>query len=301
MSSPLQYQKAAHRHPAARGDAPTRRTVNPYAVLLDILNTREKRNTLPFLTPQRARELFAAWRRGEMADVQLVWDQMEEFDETLATIRASRLGALAEMEWHVEIDAAAVGDDPAMRREGEAQQATLTRHLNAVENLDEALLHLGMADFRGVAALEITGKLSAGYRWEMIEPWCLARPARRGPWYYNPDAGPTPARLEEIVPEACIIREASPIDLPAMFLIVYKHHAIAAWDAFLDVFGNPSIFLEMPPNTDERRACEFDAKVRQIIGEGRGTIPNGTKFQTIETTKTDAEAFAGRAKWCNES
>ncbi len=219
----------------------------------------------------------------------------------------------------------------------------------------EALTHLGMADFRGVAALEIVGDLrstiydlrfanngeptlageseaqatataralgaaipqpeaaersnrqstivnrKSSMRWEVIEPWNLCRPVRRGPWYYNAEATSTPTRPEELDPAAVIIREAQPIDLPAMFLICAKYLSVHAWDAFLEVFGIPNIFLEMPPATPQDKALEFDAIVQRLIGEGRGTVPSGAKFHTVETSKDNTQSFEARAKWCNEA
>ena len=86
-----------------------------------------------------------------------------------------------------------------------------------------------------------------------------------------------------------------------MFLIVDKIHAVKGWDTFLDVFGSPSIFLELPPSTSEEKALEFDRRVQQIVSDGRGTIPNGAKFQTVETTADNSGSFETRAKWCREA
>ena len=88
---------------------------------------------------------------------------------------------------------------------------------------------------------------------------------------------------------------------PAMFLICAKYLSVHARDAFLEVFGIPNIFLEMPPATPEEKALEFDAVVQRLIGEGRGTIPNGAKFHTVETSKDNTQSFEARAKWCNEA
>lgn len=295
-----------------------------YQLLQSTLVQKERRNDLPELTPQRARELYEAWRRGEMADVQLMWDQLEERDETLFTVLHARLGALAEMPWAVNIDAELAED---MQQLAERQKTLANELLAAVENLPEALVHLGMADFRGVAALEIVGDLRgaiddlrmgkngepalaseseadatpAPLRWEVIEPWNLCRPVRRGPWYYNAEASATPTRPEELEAERVILREAQPIDLPAMFLICAKYLSVHAWDAFLEVFGIPNIFLEMPPATPQDKAMEFDAVVQRLIGEGRGTVPNGAKFHTVETSKDNTQSFEARAKWCNEA
>ena len=286
----------AARHLFAR----TGRQVNAAGLALDILTQREQRNELPWLTPQRAVELYEAWRRGELADVQRVWEQLEETDDTLMTVLDKRQRALEDMPWAILTDAEAIGDDAERARKAELQQAYLRTVFNAVENLEEALVHLGMADFRGVAALEITGNMQR-MRWEVIEPWCLARPVRRGPWMYNAKADVTFSTLEEMEKERIIVREARPIDLSCMFLIVDKMHAIHGWDAFLDVFGNPSIFLELPQATNEQMAKVYDALAKRIIGDGRGTVPSGSKFQTVETRQNNCDSFEKRAKWCADA
>ena len=286
----------AARHLFAR----TGRQVNVAGLALDILTQRERRNELPWLTPQRAVELYEAWRRGELADVQRVWEQLEETDDTLMTVLDKRQRALADMPWAILTDAEAIGDDAERARKAELQQAYLQTVFNAVENLEEAFVHLGMADFRGVAALEITGNMQR-MRWEVIEPWCLARPVRRGPWMYNAKADVTFSTLEALDAERVIVREARPIDLACMFLIVDKMHAIHGWDAFLDVYGNPSIFLELPPATGEQMARVYDALAKRIIGDGRGTVPNGSKFQTVETRQNNCDSFEKRARWCADA
>ncbi len=287
---------AETRHESARSGA----EVLYWHLVQNMLVQRERRNDLPELTPQRAQELFEAWRRGEMADVQLMWDQLEERDDTLMVVLNARLSALAEMPWAVVPDADAVGDDPQRQALAEEQKRVLMARLSVVENLEDALVHLGMADFRGVAALEITGD-AARMRWEVIEPWNLCRPVRRGPWLYNAEASATPARLEAFVPGSVIIRESMPIDLPAMYLISSLHHSVHSWDGFLEVFGIPNIFMEMPPATPQDKALEFDAVVQRLIGEGRGTVPNGAKFHTVETSKDNSQSFEARYKVCREA
>lgn len=287
-------------HAARHLTARTGEQVNVTGLMLDILTQRERQNELPWLTPQRAVELYEAWRRGELADVQRVWEQLEETDDTLMTVLDKRQRALADMPWAILTDAEAIGDDAERARKAELQQAYLQTVFNAVENLEEALVHLGMADFRGVAALEITGNMQR-MRWEVIEPWCLARPVRRGPWMYNAKADVTFSTLEEMEKERIIVREARPIDLACMFLIVDKMHAVHGWDAFLDVYGNPSIFLERPPATGEQMAKVYDALAKRIIGDGRGTVPAGSKFHTVETRQNNCDSFEKRARWCADA
>lgn len=271
-----------------------------WAMRQGILAARESRNTLPWLAPEKARELFDRWLRGEYAQVQWAWELMEKYDETLFAVKRARLSALQDMPWQVVIDADAVGEDAARQQLAEAQKQHLNTLLGNVENLRASLRHLGTADFRGYAVLEVCGT-DERMRWEIIEPWLLVRPNLAGPFMYNEKAEDTPSRPELLDTERVLLREAEPIDLPAMFLLTAKHHGTKAWDAFLDTFGIPSIFLETPPNTTEEQALEYQQKVEDIVGEGRGTIPNGAKFHTVETGQKETKSFQDRADWCKNA
>lgn len=293
----FQRLKAKHRHQDVRQG----RAVSLVSVLMDRLRQKEAEQHLSGLTPQRAVELFANYRAGKYADVQLVWDELEEQDDTLKSIVDSRLGGLAEMPWRVSVRADLVGDNQELQTLAEQQQRYVESLLRGVDNLEEAIEHLGMADFRGYAALEMTGE-PGHMRWEVIEPWNLARPLRNGPWLYNPEAQDSTNKLEELEMRRVILRETRrPIDLAAMFLIVEKSHGTHAWDAFLDTFGVPSIFFELAPNTSEEDAQEFDAVINRVLAEGRGTLPNGTKVQTVETSQNSSDAYKTRAEWCRDA
>lgn len=268
--------------------------------MLSVLSQREKESRLPHLTPEKAADLYEDFLKGNLADVQLCWQQMEDYDPTLSTCLNARQSALAEMSWRIEPDPAMLSDNAGMDNLARQQTSLLTTRLRAVDNLEDALVHLGMADFRGVAALEITGNNSR-QKWCVIEPWNLVRPLRRGPWFFNKNADPVCPYPEILLADRVIIREARPLDLAAMFLVMSKTHALQGWDGFLDIYGLPSIFAELPPSIPVERRAEFDAVVRRIVGDGRGTVPAGTKFQTVETTKDNAQAFEQRAKWCDDA
>lgn len=294
----INFFSARFRHLQARTGVP----YSVYQAALDRLAQRENEQLLSGLTRQMVVDLYDNWRAGKYATLQLVWEQLEEQDPTLKTVIDSRQGALAEMPWRVTIDSAAVGEDAELQQLAEQQQDYLTRVLNRVDNMEEAILHLGMADFRGYAALEITGSASRRMVWNVIEPWNLSRPVKRGPWLYNPEADDSLTNLEELDMDRVIIREvARPVDLSAMFLIVSAGHAMNSWGAWLDTFGVPSIFLELPPNTSERDARKWDDVASKILAEGRGTIPAGTKIHTVETTQNSSDAFVSRLKDARES
>lgn len=293
----IDYCRATYRNLTARKGVP----VYVYPAAQDRLQQREAQQLLSVLTPQMAVELYSNYRAGKYATLQLMFEQLEEQDETLRTVVDSRQGALAEMPWRVSIDAEAVGDDPALQAVAEAQQEYLNRLLGNVANLDEALEHLGMADFRGYAALEITGT-DRRMTWNVIEPWNLSRPCRRGPWLYNPEADDSLTQLEELDMDAVIIREVKrPIDICAMFIIVGKGHSMNAWDAYLDTYGVPSIFFELPPGTSKKDSAEWEKVVQRILAEGRGILPAGTNIHTVETTQNSSDAYATRTKEARDS
>ncbi len=290
------FQDAEHRHLTARTGDQT----SLLPLLYSMLHQRETRTELHALTPQRAVELYEDYRRGCMTDVQRAWDELEMYDEDLAVVVDKRQRTLEQMPWRIEVISAAVGDDATLAALAAEQQAYLQARFAAVENLEDAVAYLGMADFHGVAALELTGTTTR-MRWEVIEPWLLAHPSRRGPWLYNAEANAAATELEQLDMQAVILREARPISLPAMFLVVAKQHAINGWDGFLEVFGSPSIFAELPPGTPDDAAARMDLMMQRIISDGRGTIPNGTKFTTIETAQTNSAAYQERAAWCREA
>lgn len=201
----------------------------------------------------------------------------------------------------MEVDADAVGDDPALAELAEQQRKAALALLAKVDNLDSALVKLGEADFYGLAALEVCGSWETRMRWEPIEPWHLYRPLPNGPVFYNEQADTVPQRAEELAEECVIIRTAPAMHLPVMFLISRMSHSEEQWDAFIDTYGLPNIFFELPAAMDERRALELDAIVKRLTGDGRGTLPNGTKIQTVETQQRDGTLFEQRGKWCRDA
>lgn len=201
----------------------------------------------------------------------------------------------------MEADADAVGEDPALAELAEQQRKAALALLAQVDNLDSALVKLGEADFYGLAALEVCGSLETRMRWEVIEPWHLYQPLPNGPVFYNEQADTIPQRAEELERESVIIRTAPAMHLPVMFLISRMSHSEEQWDAFIDTYGLPNIFFELPAAMDERRALELDAIVKRLTGDGRGTMPNGTKIQTVETQQRDGTLFEQRGKWCRDA
>lgn len=261
---------------------------------------REQYNPLSDLTPQRAVELYQAWRDGRYADVQLCWDALEEYDDILGTLVEKRVGALSEMDIQVKIAADVSDDNPELKAQAEAQKQVISDLYNRVVNIREAVEFLALASFRGYAHLEI---FQSGDDIQLlpVDQWFWARLRRRGEWYYNPDANPSLGDLHEVDMSGVIVRTvARPIDIVAMFAITVKAHAEAGWDGFIDVFGNPALFFEYPPDTDDDQADLYDELINNILGDGRGSYPNGGKITPVETSAQGGITFQERADWANK-
>lgn len=268
--------------------------------MLSRRSQKEGRNPLPFLTPQEARTLYELYRKGQYADVMLCWAALEETDDMLGTVRNRRDSALAEMTDDVKVDAKAIGRHPDLKTLAEEQQQCLAEYFAKVDNLRDAWRFLGSSTFMGYAHLEAVTSLGR-ITYEPVNQWLMARPVRDGNWYYNESADRSCARLEMVDESELITREClRPVDLPAMFAICAKAHALDGWDGFIDVFGNPAIFFKYPPGTSDEKAREYDRIAEEMIGDGRGGYPDGGDIKTVETTARGGDTFQQRCQWCDK-
>lgn len=268
--------------------------------MLSRRSQKEGRNPLPYLTPQEARTLYELYRKGQYADVMLCWAALEETDDMLGTVLDRRASALAEMTDDVKVDAKTIGDNPDLQTLANEQQQCLAEYYGKIDNLRDAVRFMGSATFRGFAHLEpVAG--NGRIRMEPVDQWLMARPVKGGNWYYNESADRSCAKLEAIDESRLIIREClRPVDLPAMFSICAKAHALDGWDGFIDVFGNPAIFFKYPPGTSDEKAREYDRIAEEMIGDGRGGFPDGGDIKTVETTARGGETFQQRSEWCDK-
>ncbi len=65
------------------------------------------------------------------------------------------------------------------------------------------------------------------------------------------------------------------------------------WDGFVETYGLPPLFLELPPDIPAEREAEYQAQAEAIIGDARGTVPNGTKIHTGRFGRARAESVRG--------
>ena len=259
-----------------------------------------QKNYLQQLTAERCADLYNALRKGDLADVMIAWDELEEYDDILSTVADKRAAGLAECETSVLPESAMIGDNEALRELADKQQAFLVHYLSRIVNMEEAIAHLGSASFRGYAHLYKHVREDGSMQLVVFPQWYFARPAGTS-YLLNPTAQVGTFDLYELNPASWICREVKrPIDLVAMFACVVKYNAEQGNASFLEVFGNPSIFFEYPPGTSDERAREYDAVVREMIGDGRGGYPAGGKIVTVESNANSGQSFFDAATWANK-
>ena len=68
-----------------------------------------------------------------------------------------------------------------------------------------------------------------------------------------------------------------------MLAILYLRRIISQrdWDAYLDVYGIPPVFLIGPPNAVGDREKEYQAIAEELFSNGRGYLPNGSDIKFV--------------------
>jgi phage gp29-like protein len=102
-------------------------------------------------------------------------------------------------------------------------------------------------------------------------------------------------------PELFIYRENdSPIDEIAVIAHVRQSLSQKDWDGFIETYGLPPLFLELPPDIPAEREAEYQAQAEAIIGDARGTIPHGTQIHTVDSGARGQNPFAEHLQYQDE-
>ncbi|MBI5693657.1 MAG: DUF935 family protein [Verrucomicrobia bacterium] len=239
---------------------------------------REQYNPLRGLTLARAVQLAEAYFRGEMADLQWTAFWIEQTDADLLALLECRFGRLLEMDWHIktaeDADEALAGDQAEFLRE----------RFDAIDNLYEAVEHLGMAAFRGFAHCEKWTSGGVVTHLEIVDQWNVVRDGLAGPWKYNPEARSVGFRaLPEanlMPPEGFLFRQVRrPINRIALFKFVRANLSEKDWDGFNEIYGIPGGVVIGPSNVPEGKEAEYEAAAQEIAEGGSGYLPNGSDYK----------------------
>jgi hypothetical protein len=264
-------------------------------------NWRAQYNPLRGLTLPLLVALLESGERGDYARLQWLYRFIEKRNPTLRAVLQRRQGSLTKLDWNVSV-APGAGSDP--RALGARQAALLRAAYERIENLREAVTFLALAEFRGYAHLERhTDKQGRTVRLQPVPQWFWCRLGPESPWQYNAAARPgLPMPGDPVLnPARFIYREVpAPIDEIAAIAHVRQSLSQKDWDAFVETYGLPPLFLELPPDIPAEREAEYQAQAEAIIGDARGTVPHGTGIHTVDSGARGQNPFAEHLRYQDE-
>jgi phage gp29-like protein len=267
-------------------------------------NWRAQFNPLRGLTMPRLVAMLEMAERGDYARLQWLYRFVEKRNSTLRAVLQRRQAALTRLDWDIRLrDVSAAEANP--RSLAARQGAVLREAYERISNLREAVTFLALAEFRGYAHLERHfDQRGRTVRLEPVPQWFWARLGPEAPWQYNALARPgLPMPQDPVLdPARFIYREAdAPIDEIAVIAHVRQSLSQKDWDGFVETYGLPPLFLELPPDIPAERESEYQAQAEAIIGDARGTMPNGTKIHTVDSGARGQNPFAEHLRYQDEA
>lgn len=244
---------------------------------------RSMYNPLRGLTINRAVGLLEAHERGEYCDVMWTFRYIERMYPTLVALIERRTSAIMELDYSIKT--VPVEKDTALAAE---QEAALREAYDRIDNLYEAFEHLAMATFREFAHVE-KHRDRAGeiVHLEILDQWNVVRSMGTGQWKYNPDAMSTSF---DALPETALMdmndfifrSVPRPVDPIAMLAFIRSNMSQKDWDAFVETYGIPPLFIIMPPNVPQGKEAEYQGVADDVAGDGRGALPNGSDVKSVD-------------------
>ena len=264
---------------------------------------RDGYNPLRALTMPRAVALMEDAQRGVMADLQWLYASelgIEATDCDLMTIIEKTLAGVADMDWQiVTADHEQRGFDDALAQE---QKDFLESAYNACDNLPEAIEHLVMARFRGFSHLQPW--LKPDWTIEHLEPlpqWNMVRDGTSSRWAWNPEAHQKPYRAfgadALLSPDDYIILEnRRPVNRIALVKYIRSTIAEKDWDAYVEIYGIPGVFIIMPPNIPQGQEGKYRDEAVAASEAASGALPNGSDVKTLSEVR-GVQPFQTRLEW----
>lgn len=264
---------------------------------------RDGYNPLRALTMPRAVALMEEAQRGVMADLQWLYASelgIEATDCDLMTIIEKTLAGVADMDWQiVTADHEQRGFDAALAQE---QKDFLESAYNACDNLPEAIEHLVMARFRGFSHLQPW--LKPDWTIEHLEPlpqWNMVRDGTSSRWAWNPEAHQKPYRAfgadALLSPDDYIILEnRRPVNRIALVKYIRSTIAEKDWDAYVEIYGIPGVFIIMPPNIPQGQEGKYRDEAVAASEAASGALPNGSDVKTLSEVR-GVQPFQTRLEW----
>ena len=251
-------------------------------------------NPLRGLTMQVAVDRFEEGERGIYADLQWLYRFIEKHDATLRAVKRRVIASVGKLDWSIKVrDELPEGKQDVANR----QEALLRETYERIDNLQEAIDHITLSEFRGYSHLEKHWqKDGSDFVINHLEPvpqWHWVRKGIYAPWEFVEDARSGKHEGASIDPKNFIIREIEdPINEIALICFVRKQLSQKDWDGFVELYGIPYVFIEMPPFSDPKERDEFLLVAQMLMGDSRGVLPSGTKIHSPSSATRGVEPFS---------
>lgn len=252
--------------------------------LRELARQRDYYNPLRGLDMPRVVRLLEDGERGLHSDLQWLYRSMEKRDATVMALKKRRLSALKKLDWDIKVRS----DLPpgVSKAQANAQAEYLRAAYEQIENLPDAIEFLALASFRGFSHLEKRfeddNPSLPVIRLQPVPQWHWVRHHETWDWLYDPRAENNWSAGVPIDPANFIIREVEdPINEIALIAFLRKNMSQKDWDAFLEDFGIPSIFILLSQATPGDKVKEWLAVAEKVTGNSRGALPPGSDVKTV--------------------
>lgn len=265
-------------------------------------------NPIVGLTMARLVNLLNIAEEGYYADITWLYRFVEKRDAVLRAVKSRRLSALKKLDWSIKVKAKFSPEDKNGNSKpsdkAKRQQEFLHESYEQVDNLKAATEFLALADFRGFAHLEkhyFNNQPDEGVNHlEPVPQWYWARQMPNPRWFYNRHATST-NRGVPIDPQHFIIREVdSAIDEVAAICFLRKNMSQKDWDGFVETFGIPPLFIELPMGTGTNGSEAYQEIIEKVIGDARGVLPNGAKIASVPDGQRGGRPFQEHISYQDE-
>lgn len=262
---------------------------------------RDSNNPLRGLNMPRAVAMMQEAQRGVMANLQWLYAAetgIEATDPDLMAIIERTVSGIATLDWQIITDdERAVGFDQVLADE---QAAFLRESYSQCEGLDDAFEHLVMARFRGYSHLQPW--IADDWSLDRLDPmmqYNMCRNGTRNEWAWNPEA-------QQITYDGCpvkltpddyiVLSNKRPVNRIALIKYVRATTAEKDWDAYVEIYGIPGVFIIMPNNVPNGKEEEYAEKAEQAAAAASGALPAGSTVTTLSEARS-VQPFQTRLEW----
>ena len=234
-------------------------------------------NPLHGLNEIEAQAIYDQARDGNFSRIQWLYENLERTDPTLLVCVERRTSALVGLDWKV-VPRPTAGNEELADEQARAVEEALAK----IDNLPDAIEHLGLAFFRGFAHVVPEWGVDGLCRHIALpQNWNFARDPFTGEWYWNPGAvygvpGKSPALIPIPDGELVTVTRRLPIDYPATSIFLRNTLGEIAWGQFLERFGIPPAFLTMPDGSTEKDVTRFREAAQAFTDGLAGALPYGS-------------------------